>query len=369
MNPKVDPKIAFFQQVPLAEHPARQRCFIGAVTALIQAKNVQLPQIAKHFNDQRTAQTNERRLQAFLTDYDFDYQKIALLMTLFIPRGRITLCLDRTEWKFGSCEVNILMLTARCSEVAIPLFWQLLDNRSGNSSVSDRTHLLEEALSLLGPKRIGLLVADREFVGADWVRYLVERGIGFCLRLPKTHLLRLRNGQVWSVEELLLSKSERYYERVLVDGQWLNVYLKKLTGNELLYLAGTFPPRQLGGLYRRRWSIEAMFQCFKERGFDLESSHLKALEKLRKLIGLVSIAYGFCLVAGRHLDCKVRRIARKKHGYKGNSFFRRGKDKLEAWLSGKPLGNTAFWEAAVERALRWLTLQISHFYHEPQIFR
>ena len=218
MDPKIKAKLVLFQQVPLANHPDRQRCFVGAVTGLIQAKNVQLPQIAKYFNDQRSAQANERRLQAFLTDFPFEYERIALLMTLFIPRGRITLCLDRTEWKFGTCEVNILMLSARCGEVAIPLFWELLDNRSGNSSVCDRTKLLEQALRLLGTHRIGVLVADREFVGAQWVRYLVEQGIGFCLRLPRTHSIRLRNGEMWTVEALLSQKPERFYERVLVDG-------------------------------------------------------------------------------------------------------------------------------------------------------
>jgi hypothetical protein len=199
MNPKVASKLAFFQQVPLAQHPARQQCFVNAIQGLILARNVQLPQIAKHFNDQRTPASNERRLQAFLTEFPFDYQQIALLMTLFIPRGRITLCLDRTEWTFGTCEVNLLMLTARCGSVGIPLFWELLANNSGNSAVTDRTALLDQAIALLGLARIGLIVADREFVGAQWVRYLVGARVPFCLRLPRTHLIRLRNGESWPV--------------------------------------------------------------------------------------------------------------------------------------------------------------------------
>lgn len=369
MNPKIKAKLALFQQVPLADHPARQRCFVGAITGLIQAKNVQLPQIAKHFNSQRSAQANERRLQAFLTDFNFDYERIALLMTLFIPRGRITLCLDRTQWSFGEREVNILMLTARCNEVAVPLFWELLDNRSGNSSVNDRTNLLEQALTLLGSQRIGLLVADREFVGAEWVRYLVGQRIEFCLRLPRTHPIRLRNGEIWPVETLLLQKAERFYERVLVDGQWLNVYLKQLTGKELLYLVGTLPVGQLGTVYRRRWSIEVMFQCFKERGFALETTHLKALDKLKKLLALVSLAHGFCLAVGRHIDRKVKGIGRKKHGYKGHSFFRRGKDVLEAFLAGKPLDVVVDWEEAFVRLQRWLRHQMAYFCPQLIIFR
>lgn len=338
------------------------------MTGLIQAKNVQLPQIAKHFNPSRSNEANERRLQAFLTDYTFDFERIALLMTLFIPRGRVTLCLDRTEWDFGKCQVNVLMLTARCKEVAIPLFWELLDNKSGNSAVSDRVELLQKAIRLLGTDRIGLLVADREFVGAKWVKVLVEKNIPFCLRLPKTHPIRLRNGQCWPVDNLLSHQQERLYERVLVDGQWLNVYLKRLDKQEILYLAGTPAARDLGRFYRHRWSIEVMFQCFKERGFDLETTHLQALEKLKKLIALVSIAFGFCQIAGRHYHQKVRPIPTKSHGYKGNSFFRKGKDNLEDWLANKPIALHAIWEAALQRAYLWLRRQLTYYQLAPKIF-
>jgi Transposase DDE domain len=328
---------------------------------------VQLAQIAKGFNASRSNESNERRLQAFITDYPFDYQRIAMLILLFVPRGRITLCLDRTEWNFGKCEVNILMLTARCGEVAVPLFWELLDNKSGNSAVNDRLDILTKAVELLGLNRIGLLVADREFVGAEWVKALIERKIPFCLRLPKTHPVRLPNGEVWRVDDLLIGKKERFYQRILVDGQWLNMYIKALDGGDILYLAGTPAPRTLGSLYRRRWSIETLFQSLKKRGFDLESTHLQSLDKLKKLIGLVSIAFGFCLIAGRYYHQKVSRIPKKSHGYKANSFFRRGKDKLEEWLAEKAFALD--FDTALLRAYRWLSSQLAHYQKKPEIFR
>ena len=290
-------------------------------------------------------------------------------MVLFIPRGRVTLCLDRTEWKFGQTEVNVLMLTARCGEVAIPLFWELLDKKSGNSAVADRVGLLNKAIDLLGIQRIGLLVADWEFVGANWVRYLKECQVPLCLRLPKTHPVRLRNGEVWPIEDLLERKSERFYEQVLVDGQWLKVHLKRLKDKELLYLVGRFPPKALGNLYRHRWSIEAMFQGLKKRGFDLEVTHLQSLNKLKKLIALVGIAYGFCVVAGHHFHRKVKVIPLKRHGYKSNGYFRKGKDKLEEWLVDKPLALWAEWLAGLDHAYRWLELQLAFFQRHPKIFR
>lgn len=342
---------------------------MGAVTGLIQAKSVHLSQIAKGFNAYRSNEANERRLQAFLTDYCFDYDRVALLMTLFIPRGPVTLCLDRTEWDFGKCQVNVLMMTARCGEVAVPLFWELLDNNSGNSAVGDRMDLLEKTINLLGLARIGLLVADREFVGAKWVKVLIDKEIPFCLRLPKTHPIRLRNGECWLVEDLLSGHAQRFYQQVLVDGQWVNVYLKQLDKYEILYLIGTSGPRELGRLYRRRWSIETLFQSLKERGFNVESSHLQSLEKLKKLLGLVAMAFGFCLVAGHHYHRKVRLIPLKGHGYKSLSYFRKGKDQLQDWLANKPVALYAVWEAALERAYCWLRCQLTYYQSPVRIFR
>ena len=86
------------------------------------------------------------------------------------------------------------------------------------------------------------------------------------------------------MDDLLITKKERFYQRILVDGQWLNIYLKELDGGDILYLAGTPAPCDLGRLYRCRWSIETLFQSLKERGFALESTHVQSLEKLKKLI-------------------------------------------------------------------------------------
>ncbi len=40
------------------------------------------------------------------------------------------------------------MITARRAEVAVPLFWKLPDNKSGNSTVSDRPDVLIRAVDL-----------------------------------------------------------------------------------------------------------------------------------------------------------------------------------------------------------------------------
>ena len=51
------------------------------------------------------------------------------------------LALDRTNWKFGRCHINILMLGVVHEKVCIPLFWVPLD-KAGNSNTRERTDLM-----------------------------------------------------------------------------------------------------------------------------------------------------------------------------------------------------------------------------------
>ncbi len=55
-------------------------------------------------------------------------------------------------------------------------------------------------------------------------------------------------------------------------------------------------------------------------------------EKLKKLVALVSIAYAFCASLGICYHRKVEKIRKKNHGYKANSFVRKGIDLIQEWF-------------------------------------
>ena len=67
----------------------------------------------------------------------------------------------------------------------------------------------------------------------------------------------------------------------------------------------------------------------------MEQTHLKSNEKLKKLIALVSIAYGLCLNLGIYYHQKIKPIKRKNHGDKANSFARKGLDLIKEWTREK----------------------------------
>jgi hypothetical protein len=150
------------------------------------------------------------RLEDFFREAELNYEIIALLLVLCLGKGKIRLCMDRTEWDFGSSQVNILMIIASAGSRQVPLYWELLDNKSGNSNTTDRIALLENIIALIGLERVGIVIADREFIGHTWLKYLKDKGMNFCVRVPKHHLIGRCDGRIQTVEELATEQSILY---------------------------------------------------------------------------------------------------------------------------------------------------------------
>jgi hypothetical protein len=351
---------AILDKIPIVKNLARKKFVILFVLAMIKTRAVQFCEIAQALNDKVLASSNEVRIQDFFREVALDYGQVALLLAMFLPRrGKVTLCIDRTEWDFGKCQVNILMTVARCRDITIPLYWELLDNNSGNSNTDERIGLLKKCIALLGAERIGLFIGDREFIGHRWLKFLKGQGILFCIRMPKHHKIT-RFYQVApeadTVESLLAKRGAVKVRDCMVDGVWGNAYAKRLADGDILFVFGTAKTEYLPQLYRKRWRIECFFQNVKKRGFDLESTHLQDLEKLKKLVAMVSIAHAFAANMGLHHHKRVTPIPVKNHGYKENSFSRKGIDIIREGLRREWKRNLENFYGFVVRFLRWIQI-------------
>ncbi len=317
---------ALLQYAPVVRNLARQK-FVGQfVIALLKSRNVQFCEVAQHLNDAVKPASNETRIQDFFRETDLNYLLLAQLLVRLLPaQGKLRLCIDRTGWDFGQCQVNILLVSVGGGAFHVPLYWELLDNRSGNSNAQDRIALLRVCVRLLGRERIGLVVGDREFVGHQWFKWLKDNEINFVMRLPKHHLLTLPNGRRQAVADLgLVPGQVRHLAHCQLDGVGGQVWVKALPNQDFLFLFATAGLRWIDQLYAKRWTIEQCFQNLKGRGFNLEASHLRCRKKLRKLVALVSLAYACCLSVGQMAHEKLKPIARKKHGYRATSLSRHG---------------------------------------------
>ena len=110
-------------------------------------------------------------------------------------------------------------------------------------------------------------------------------------------------------------------------GHWLYVAALRLEDGTFLIVATQSAPKFAITDYAKRWGIETLFGIFKTRGFCLESTHLRDVERLSKLLALLSLALCWVFLTGEWLH-QLKPLTIKKHGRKAKSIFRYGLDYL-----------------------------------------
>lgn len=310
-------------------HGARLNFLALFLIALFRVKTVNLSHIATAFSNHAQIDSNYKRLQRFIHDFDFDYFHFARFITelIVIPQPWV-LSLDRTEWKFGSHTFNILTLGIIHQGVAFPVLWWMLDKK-GNSNTPERIDLIKDFVEVFADKKIAYLTADREFVGEDWLKYLLSQPmIGFRIRIRVNHCLSngkhsLASGIVFA--HLKVGQIELIKKRKKIWGYWVYVGATRLKDNSLLIVISEEYEKNLLNDYGKRWGIETLFGIFKTRGFNLEDTHIQDSERLSRLFALLTIALCWAYKTGEWLS-KHKQITIKKHGRKSQSTFRYGFD-------------------------------------------
>lgn len=324
-------KLMNLLQPHLKWHRARLACFAAIVLAVIQLRSVNLARLAPIINPNRSSETNYRRLQRFFALFDPGADTITKLLLALRPNPEepLTLVIDRTEWKFGAKRVNLLVVGYLCEGFTIPLRWIEL-SRTGNSNFYQRRAVLEPVLRHIASAPIRALVADREFIGIDFLAWMQERGLRFVIRVRKSARIH-HQGRSQRVDEVFAALPQGGRRRLRgkrkVYGHWVHVVAAR-EGDDPWVLITNDRPSEALMLYGQRWSIETTFGALKRRGFDLESTHLCISERLERLIGVLSLALLWCVKVGQW-RAKRSAIKMKKHGRRAMSIFRYGLEYLQ----------------------------------------
>lgn len=332
----------------IVKHKKRQEFICDLTAGIIKSRSVVFSQISDKIESDAKVESIERRIQDFFKKVNFDYLMLGVFLMGFVHHDQLLVSIDRTEWDFGKTQINILCAVVSIGKMAVPIYFEMLDNNSGNSNADDRIELFKSIVGIVGLERISMLVMDREFVGNKWLSWLKKKSVNFCVRVPKNHKITLPDGTVANAEALLADRKTFYADNVVVDNVMVNLSLTYGKDGELLFLIGTVPYGELTRFYKRRWSIEVFFQALKARGFNMEDSCLQDLEKYRKLFAVVSIAYTLCWATGIQ-DGKKNPVKRKKHGYPQYSVFRRGLNLMREFFKRKIVEPI---EMAIELAIR-----------------
>jgi hypothetical protein len=316
---------------------ARMACFVGMLIALMGVGTVNLTQLALTFPSRAQVPSRYRRMQRFFSGHWIDYADVAqFIMKLFgFTDADYYLSLDRTNWKWGSTDINLLVLAVVYRGAAIPVYWLPL-NKRGNSNSRERRALLQRFIGQFGKSRIKGLLADREFIGDTWMRWLIQERIPFIIRIRNNSISTNRRGQKTRVDRLFEALKPGDTKRLRQSkplGQG-KVYLSalRLADGELLVVASGGLVQDAIKTYGLRWEIETLFGCLKGRGFKLEESRVVGYLRIKKLLVLPVIAFCWAQRVGdwKH-DC-VLPLKVKTHQRKAQSIFRYGLDCIRTEL-------------------------------------
>lgn len=263
---------------------------------------------------------------------------------------KVYLVMDRTNWKIGKININVLFVGLLLPNgVFIPIIWENLAKR-GNSNQQERMDLMER-LCKVWQHHVDFtitLLADREFIGKDWFSFIRKLNWSFVIRLRyqdylSTVAIKL-NKTIDKTERLIERKIKRngfFQVEIELQGQKLfytvfhNTGARKAKGDKYVILLSDFKDiSQIKKAYSQRWGIEVYFYHCKSNGFNLEDLNLTQLPKAQLMMGVTAVAYVLCILNG--LKCqRTKKVKIYLKDYKGKkarsiSLFRLGYDELKS---------------------------------------
>ena len=313
-------------------HKARITFISAFILSLIKLRSVNFSKLANALNGSVKQKSNYRRIQRFFAHFAFPYACVRQLILHLLPvKSDFTISIDRTNWKLGKFNINILTAGIIYQGVAFPICWHLLKKR-GNSNSGERIHLMQEMLNCICKSQIRVVVADREFIGKEWFRWLDTQNIPFVIRIKENALVSSAGREIpikKLFENLNIYQQDSLCKPRSVYGLPVYVSAGRLKDQYLILASNQHQQGQAAlEAYKERWGIEVLFANLKSRGFHLEETHLIHQDRIEKLIALLAIACTWAHIIGEWI-AKTNPLKIKNHARKEKSLFRYGLDHLQ----------------------------------------
>jgi len=251
------------------------------------------------------------------------------------------LLLDGTKWDCGNETIHLMTLCVLVGDVAVPIWWEDLA-KAGHSSQKERIAMLIQVMDKYNLKGMTLL-ADREYIGKKWFKYLDNSDLYFVIRVKEGvyhQEINASKGRSW---QQLKSKAAQHPQgkkvskRIRIDGVELHYIVMKNprpdAEDELVYLLTNLnSPTQAASLYQWRWQIEVCFKHLKSNGINLEAMNVQGKEKRHLMMAIAVFVYILAIREGLIKEYRngIRWVLDKKSGfqYRAVSVFLKGMDIL-----------------------------------------
>ena len=313
---------------------SRLECFAQIIISIIENCSVIGKDMALGINNKSKYKSKIQRIYRFFKDQQFNYAQVAEFILSIFACDQHILVLDRTCWKYGKKDINILFLAIVIGNISVPIYWRML-NHSGTCDHLLMKEILDSFIDNFGVGKIKYLLADREFMNHEWLAFLNERGIKFAIPLRKD--MKVRFDQ--SVQTNAIGKSFNNLKQCEYDTKkailWnypVQLAAYRNSKDELMVVASSADiDVSIFALYKYRWAIERLFKHLKTSGFDIEKTHMTRPDRFAKLIAACAIASALAIKNGL---IKNQLIPIKFRKYKDTkkqlvSFFTYGLDHLK----------------------------------------
>ncbi len=304
------------------------------VTGMYASRSVQLHRIAGHLPGSAQLVSQTRRLSRFLDNAHLPVRTAyapcarVILQQFAQTRRELVLILDST--KVGSHH-QLLLVAVPYRHRALPVAWTWVRQAKGFSSAYKQRALLAHVRTLLPSDCSVVVVGDSEFGAMRLLSQLEAWGWHYVLREKAHHTVRTsEQATPQALGELCAQPGERRW----LSQVWLtqrqsyrtNLYLYWQFGQRRPWLLATnlSDPVAVLRVYRDRMAIEELFGDLKRHGVDLEGTHVRHIDRLSRLMFLVTLLYLWLVHLGRRTQLYGQRHWVDRNARRDLSLFQIG---------------------------------------------
>ena len=300
----------------------RLEVLVYLISGILSQSSCRLNDLAKMNPKSIDQASKEKQLSRWLqSDYNNHESHylpfIVPLLSSLAEAGELIFSIDGSSVGQGCM---VLMLSVIYKKRAIPVVWHVVKAKKGHLPEQMHRDLLQELVPLIPEGCEVSILGDGEYDGCGWQADIGSLGWNYVLRTGSARIIETELGEEVKIATMAPAIGESFF---MLYG--VRFTQKKFGPVNLLIWHGKgykdpiylltnleFPPR-IEQLYKKRFLIETFFSDQKSRGFNLQRSHLKHPQRIKKLIIAAALAYILCLFAGiKSLKSKFyQRIHRK----------------------------------------------------------
>jgi hypothetical protein len=323
------------------ERITRVRNLALFLTGLYLSRKVHLSLIAEEWHLPGKIPSLTNRLRRFLDnprvsvcDY---YRPIAESLVGTFRGLPIRLIIDTTKLGFNA---QLLTVAIAYRKRALPLCWSVHRGKKGWVAVEKQVALLRDVAELIPAGSEVWLLGDCEFQHVPLISWLEDQGWHYVLRQQgqikvwqpgqaqvRLADLGLQQGETRYLGWLYLTQKHHYGPVSMV------LHWEKGEEEPWYLVTDQTATRRTIRTYRVRMWIEEMYGDMKGHGFDLETTYMRNLDRLSRLVLGICLVYTWLIALGSWVVKNGKRHLVDRNDRRDKSYFRLGWSWLKRCLA------------------------------------